>query len=394
MTAKKLLLGAAISSIAMGTTQLVSADSFTEALTTGTAKGDIRIRYESVDLDSTDSDGLTIRTRIGYKTGDLNGFSAYVEFEDVTDMLGVDDENGLIPDPEVTEVDQAFVQYKNDTLTAKLGAQVITLDGHRHVGHVGWRQDRQTFDALRVSIKASEDLSLDLTHIYQRNRIFGEAADVDSSDFLFNIGYTTPIGKLVGYGYSLDDEGRNEQSDTFGVSLNGKTDGDTKFLYALEYASQEITDAVGTVQTDYDTDYTLVELGVMTSGITAKIGYEVLGSDNGAASFTTPLATLHKFNGWADVFLGGTFNPTAMGNGLEDTYVSISGKAGGFKLAAIYHDFSANEGSADYGSEIDLLAATKFGKHYNAGIKYSAYSDDGFTGTDIDKLWLWVGASF
>ena len=34
-------------------------------------------------------------------------------------------------------------------------------------------------------------------------------------------------------------------------------------------------------------------------------GYEVLGADDGAAltSFQTPLATLHKFQGWADKFL-------------------------------------------------------------------------------------------
>src|SRR3546814_12023345 len=31
--------------------------------------------------------------------------------------------------------------------------------------------------------------------------------------------------------------------------------------------------------------------------------YEVLGSDAGVFAFQTPLATLHKFQGWADLFL-------------------------------------------------------------------------------------------
>lgn len=391
MKAKKLLLGAAISSIAMAMSQVASADAFTDAMIGGKASGDIRIRYESVENDTTDSDGLTIRTRLGYKTGDLNGFSAFVEFEDVTDMLGIDDENGFIPDPEVTEVDQAFVQYKSEVATVKFGRQVITLDGHRHVGHVGWRQDRQTFDAVRAKFTPTKDLSIDITHIYQRNRIFGEALDAESNDYLINIGYNTPVGKLVGYGYQLDDEARDEQSDTYGASFSGKTGSDSfKFLYAAEFATQEITDS----GVDFETDYTMAEIGFTASGITAKIGLEILGSDEGLASFTTPLATLHKFNGWADIFLGGTFNPTAMPNGLEDLYISAGTTLGGFKLAAIYHDFTANEGSADYGSEIDLLVAKKFGKNYNAGIKYAAYSDDGFLGSDIDKIWVWVGATF
>ncbi len=394
MKAKKLLLGAAISGVTFGVAQCsLAADTFTEALKGGKASGDIRIRYEQVDNDVTDSDGLTIRTRIGYKSGDLNGFSAFVEFEDVTDMLGIDDEDSLIPDPEVTEIDQAFIQYKSDVATVKFGRQVITLDGHRHVGHVGWRQDRQTFDAVRAMFTPAKGLSIDLTHIYQRNRIFGEAADAESNDYLINVGYKTPVGKIVGYGYQLDDELRDEQSDTYGVSFVGKTGSDSfKFLYAAEFATQEITDS----GVEFDTDYTMAELGFNTSGITAKVGLEILGSDDGLASFTTPLATLHKFNGWADVFLGGTFNPTAMPNGLEDFYVSAATKVGGYKLAAIYHDYSANEGSDDYGSEIDLVVSKSFSKNYYGGIKYAAYSDDGFTGAvgDIEKLWVWVGAKF
>jgi hypothetical protein len=35
-------------------------------------------------------------------------------------------------------------------LSGKIGRQVITMDNHRFVGHVGWRQDRQTFDALTL----------------------------------------------------------------------------------------------------------------------------------------------------------------------------------------------------------------------------------------------------
>ena len=329
---------------------------------------------------------------MGYKTADYNGFSAFAEVEDVRDVFGIDDENGLIPDPEVTEIDQAYIQYKTDDLTAKVGRQVITLDGHRYVGHVGWRQDRQTFDAARVQYAPVKGMSVDLTHIYQRNRIFGETADADSSDNLVNVSYVTSLGKLVGYAYLLDDETLVRESDTYGASFTGKYKMDSvTLLYSLEAATQEATQS----GVEYDTDYLLAELGFTLSGVTTKFGYELLGSDDGAASFTTPLATLHKFNGWADVFLGGTFTPTGMPNGLEDTYFSIGSKVGPVSLKTVYHDFSSDEGSIDYGSELDVVATMPIAKNYKLGLKYASYSDDGFNGAgDVDKLWLWVSAKF
>lgn len=364
------------------------AESLTDAIIGGTVKGDIRIRYEDVDNDNTDSDGMTIRTRLGYLTDSYADFSAYVEFEDVRDMFGIDDEEDLIPDPEVTEVDQAFLQYQNDQVTGKGGRQVITLDNHRFVGHVGWRQDRQTFDAARAQFAPMDGLAVDLTYLWKRNRIFAETQDADSDDVLLNVSYVTPVGKLVGYGYALDDDKRDEESDTFGVRFSGQADG---FSYTLEAASQEITDS----DVDFDTEYLFLEGGLTLSDITFKLGYELLGSDDGDASFTTPLATLHKFNGWADIFLGGSFDPAAMPDGLEDIYLSVSGKLAGYNLTAVYHEFSSDEGSDDYGSEIDLQASRKFGEHYNGGIKYASYSDDGFNAAgDVDKLWLWVGMNF
>ena len=127
-------------------------------------------------------------------------------------------------------------------------------------------------------------------------------------------------------------------------------------------------------------------------GLLGKVGYEVLGSDNGRGSFQTPLATLHKFNGWADKFLG-----TPAG-GLEDLYGSLSYKVGvdgplkGMKFDAVYHDFSADIGG-DYGSEIDLQVSKKFGKNYYAGLKFAHYSADGFA-TDTQKIWFTLGASY
>ena len=128
---------------------------------------DFNLRYEAVDQDNTakDASALTLRSRLNYSSASYNGFSGVVEFEDSRQIAGVNDYNdtvgnntqySVIADPETTELDQAFVQYKQDKLTAKIGRQVITLDNHRYVGHVGWRQDRQTFDAVTINYAALE----------------------------------------------------------------------------------------------------------------------------------------------------------------------------------------------------------------------------------------------
>jgi len=359
---------------------------------------DLNLRYESVDQDNAlrNADALTLRTRLTHATATYSGFSGVVEFEDSRVIAGVDNYNNtnginagiysVVADPETTELDQAYVQYKADKFTAKVGRQVITLDGHRFVGHVGWRQDRQTFDAASFIYQASDNLSGSYTYITKRNRIFAEAKDLDSKDHLLNVAYKTPVGKLVGYTYLLEtDDGTDNGIDTYGVSFTGKKDG---FLYAAEIAKQS-NDAV-----DADTTYLKLEGGYNFGKVTAKLGYESLGSDlgnnNEYVGFATPLATLHKFNGWADQFLG------TPGVGLEDIYASISTKVLGGGLTVAYHDFSSDEGSVDFGSEIDAVYAKGFAKNYKAGIKLASYSaGDADSGkVDTDKVWLFVSAKF
>ncbi len=378
---------------------ILSADEFTDALVSGKTYGDIRLRYEMVEQDNAlkDADALTVRTRLGYTTSDYEGFTATLEFEDSRVVAGMEDfnstQNGnaeysVVADPETTELDQGFLQYKSDMLIAKVGRQVITLDNHRFVGHVGWRQDRQTFDGIRFDLKPVENLSVIYAYLDERNRIFADAGDIDSKDHLFNASYTSPFGKLSAYAYFLEvDNNTDNALDTVGLRFSGSTEaGEVKILYSAEFASQEAELGMS----EAEAEYLFLEGGVNVSGITAKLAYEMLGSDDGAYGFGTPLATLHKFNGWADQFLA---TPV---QGLEDIMLTLSGKLGGGKLVVVFHEFSADESSAtvdDLGSEIDILYAKKFGKNYNAGIKYAAYSAEDVK-VDTDKLWVWLGLSF
>ena len=374
-----------------------SASATANSETKAKASIDLNLRYEAVDQDNTkkEASALTLRTRLNYTSASYNGFSAAVEVED-SRQLGVDDYNdtvgnntefSVIADPETTEVDQAFVQYKKDGITAKVGRQVLTLDNHRYVGHVGWRQDRQTFDAATVTYAALDNVKMSYSYINKRNRIFSNEKDFDSKDHLLNIAYKTSYGKLTAYSYLLEvDEGTANSLDTFGVSFNGKKD---KFSYSAEFATQD-SESGGT---DYSASYMAIQGGYSFDGVTVKLGAEVLGSDDSMYGFSTPLATLHKFNGWADQFLG---TPK---EGLVDLYASVSGKAFGGGWTVTIHDYSADEATDtvdDLGSEINAVYAKKFAKNYKAGLKYAAYSAGDSTAgkVDTDKVWIWVSAKF
>jgi len=360
---------------------------------------DLRLRYESVEQDNAleNADALTLRTRLGYETAKTQGFSALIEIENIIEII--DDfsvpqigirsgEFSTVADPENTEVDQAYIQYSANGLTAKLGRQVFTLDNHRFVGHVGWRQDRQTYDGLVLEYKPSDKWVVNASYIAQRNRIFGDDADVDSSDVILNTSYNSGYGKLVAYAYLLEvDNDPGNSLDTYGARFKGaEKTGETEFSYTLEYATQKSDNG-------FDADYLFLEGTASLSGVSAKIGYELLGSDSGQRGFTTPLATLHGLNGWADVFLN---TPDA---GLEDIYIGLSGKLLGGNWAAVYHDFSSDDslvGFRDLGDEIDLRYSRKFGENYWAGIKLASYSagDSAFNLVDTDKVWFWGRAAF
>jgi hypothetical protein len=104
---------------------------------------------------------------------------------------------------------------------------------------------------------------------------------------------------------------------------------------------------------------------------------------------------LHKFQGWADVFL------TTPNTGINDYYGSLgyAFDMGGvemidsLKLLGVYHHFDAEDTSADLGSEIDLLVAMKLYKRFTLSLKYANYSSHSFA-ADIDKLWFTVAFKY
>jgi len=299
--------------------QTFAADTFLDAIKESKPYADLRLRYEYVDQDGMqyNANAKTARLRLGFKTAEWNDFIGLVEGENVS-YIGADDYNDTVngrttyptvADPENVQVNQAWIQYGGvqDT-TIKAGRQVFTLDGHRFVGHVGWRQNNQVYDAAVITNKSIEDTTLTYGYIYNVNRIFGEqsgAGDFESNSHVFHMANTSfPIGTITFHGYLFDfgSDSPANSNQTFAVSLKGKKelDNDIVLQYYGEYANQ--SDYADNT-TDYTANYYHIAPAVVWKGLTTTVGFEVLGSDDGVKGFATPLATLHKWNGWADKFL-------------------------------------------------------------------------------------------
>lgn len=398
------LLIAAVSSLVCSVPN-VSAKTFTESMQQGSVvKVNFRTRFEDVSEDGLkDSNALTTRSRLSYQSGAWNGFGFSAEFDDVTELTNdVDyrtapsgDANNpgtaVIADPEGTEVNQGFISYTNFNNQVKYGRQRLILDNARFVGNVGWRQNEQTYDGVSWTNKTLRYTNFTYAYIKNVNRIFGEdnviQGDHNHNSHVLNLSYSGfDAGKLIAYAYLLDVENpivaKGASSDTFGVRWQSAVHG--MLQYNLEYAKQSDAGALGV----FDAEYLLAEGTLNISRFAFTGGYELLGSDDGAYGFSTPLATLHAFQGWADKFLA---TPAA---GLEDKYLKVGFTAIGTQFLVGYHKFDSDVGSLDYGDEVDFSVSKKVGAVVWTA-KYADFSmGDVAAYKDTTKFWLMADWNF
>lgn len=398
------------------------------ALADGKLNVNVRARYEQADEEGVktitkDSYAPTIRTRVGYTTAPLYGFQAMVEGVNVSAIgpehnYNAAGSNGqgarpVVADPPLTRVDQAWVAYSYQKwISAKAGQQQINLDNQRFVGDVGWRQNMQTYDAVTVGSEPVKDLNLYYGYVWDVHRVFGDVSglpaantDFDSSSHLINLSYSGwKYGRFVGYTYLLDLKnagGAANSCATYGGYFAGQAGVSSSVAvdYRAEFAWQT---QYGDSTLDYGADYYNLEAGVSVKPFAFGGGYEDLGSGantgvgGGRASFRTPLATLHAFNGWDDIFL------TTPTDGLCDLYgyaqITLPAQ---IPVRFVYHKYDADYGGGDYGQEFDLVGSRKFGKYWTVLLKYAYYQGQDTpspsltaANVDVQKFWAQVEFNF
>ncbi len=363
----------------------------------------IRWRFEYVDQqDKEISRGDPIRLRLGYLTPKWFKFQGFAEFEGNTPVFlnnynslrNGKTEYAVIADPAEAELNQGWLAFSGipDTVV-KAGRQKIVYNNHRFIGNVGWRQMEQTFDAAGITNQTLGNSDFKFALVWNARTITSKNVNM-TSPFL-NLGYTFPeIGKLTAYGYWLDyDDDHNSgpfpfafSTQTYGIRFNGSTSvvENLNLLYTAEYAYQ--ADYKNNPR-DYNANYfhfsggiKIPKAGAGFSDITAKIGWEYLGSDKGVG-LQTPLGTNHAFQGWADQFL------TTPPDGVVDLYGALGTTLWGVNMLGVYHQFDAAEGSTDYGHEINAQVTKKFSEHYSLLAAYANYFANDFK-TDTWKFWL------
>ena len=369
---------------------------------------DYRLRYELVDqqgpLPVVDhAHAVTSRLRAGFETAPLldtrllaEGEWSLAVVEHYNDTTNDEVWYPVVADPETIELNR--LQLANASIpqtTVTLGRQRITLDDQRFFGNVGWRQNEQTMDSLRVENKSVRDLTINAAYVIQVNRVFGNRSrqqDEDGDTAALHFAYPTPLGTLSMFGYWVEFESRDQfSSQTYGLRFAGKKSFEPVIAhYAASYAVQadayDYRAAAPLTGDDYVAHYFLGEAAVEWKGLRGGLSYEYLGADDGDQAFQTPLATLHKFQGWTDKFL------TTPGNGVADLYIPIQylfGDAGMLEkitAQAIYHTFDSAAGDMDYGDEIDVQLATTI-KGVTVTLKYADYFADEFA-TDTRKAWV------
>jgi hypothetical protein len=362
-----------------------------------------RLRYEGVDQDgiAAEADAITSRIRAAFETGSVGGTSLLGEvvwvadiIEDFNSTLNGQSQYPVVADPgDFAAVNRfALTNRSLDRTALTLGRQRIVLDDSRFVGNVGWRQNEQTYDGLR-SQTDGERFDVDVAYITQVNRVFGPDSPVgrfNGDILLANVSTNFDFGKLTAFAYGVElDEAAAMSSNTIGLRLSGsRALGPLVGLYTASFATQ--SDA-GSNPASYDENYILLEGGIRADKVTVALGYEVLGG-NGVNAISTPLATLHAFQGWGDKFLA---TPAA---GMQDSYLRLayqSGAIGPFQslsVVGVFHDFEAEAGSMRYGDELDWSLVARTGP-MTLTVKYAGDDAAGLL-TDTDKFWVSMDYAF
>lgn len=366
---------------------------FIDAVKQSSVSTQFRYRLEYVEQDNALDDAIasTLRSRLSVNTGKAYGFSALLQVDNVS-LLGNDNYNStvngktdysVVADPKGTDINQALLRYQNDNgTTISAGRQLVNHLNQRFLGGVGWRQNEQTLDGYRLQQTFNANISAELGYYHNVNRVFGpKGAGADQGGSINTAllqWQLTPAHQLATFGYDFDfDNWVVRSSRTYGVDYQGKLTSGPKLSWQLALAKQ---DDAHNAPLSFSHHYHRFSLSWALDNLTLQAGQERLAGD-GQSAFQTPLATLHAFSGFADVFLN------TPNNGLRDNWLEAKTKLNDFALSLAYHRFDSDLGSAKYGDEWNASAGYSVNQQLSALLKLAYYNADTLA-SDTTKVWL------
>ncbi|MFC6439781.1 hypothetical protein [Bowmanella sp. JS7-9] len=374
-------------------TSSVLANDVSTALQQSKVSANFRYRLEHVEQDNALDDAIasTLRSRLTVTTGKAYGFSALVQLDNVS-LLANDNYNStyngktgysVVADPKGTDINQALLSYQTEQGTSfSAGRQLVNHGNQRFLGGVGWRQNEQTLDGYRLQHSFAEKVNLELGHYYNVNRIFGPKGAAADQHGNFNTlsaqWQANAEHKFMVFGYDFEfDNWAARSSRTLGLDYQGKVAALPQLSWHLAVAQQD--DAHNATQ-DFSHNYHRISLNWAFSGVTLQVGQERLAGD-GQSAFQTPLATLHAFSGFADMFLN------TPNGGLRDNWLKLNTKFKDVGLMLSYHQFDSDTSSVSYGDEWNTVASYNLNAQLSGMLKLARYNADTL-GVDTTKVWL------
>ena len=364
---------------------------------------DGRLRFETADQAgfAQTAEALTWRHRIGFNFSFGSGWNVLVEGEHVAHLM--DDFNDtvsgntafpVIADPEATELNRLQLRYQAEGRDFTVGRQRLVIGDSRYVGNVGYRQNEQTFDAVRLDFETAGGFEFGYAYLDRVHRIFGDdspAGEWDLDTHLVTASTELGAGTVSFTGLWFENQDvPGLSSQTLAIQWSHAHALESgQFDYFVEYATQ--SDYGNATGPGYDLSALRLQLRLRGERFGGWIGLESL-EGNGTRGFATPLATLHKFQGFADVFLG------TPANGVRDLYVGGSAGLGdGFlfdnrSVNVIWHDFEAENGGADLGSEFNIVFNGRVTERVGFQLKYADF--DGANGGPASRERLALALSY
>jgi len=390
-----------------------AADGLLDAIRHGKSMTNFRLRHEHVDQANRPetANALTLRSLVGWQTADFHDFSLAAQLIDVAKFRDDYDERDqgipqtgraghpIIADPDVTDVNQLYLDWKGlDRTRIRLGRQQVNLDNTRFIGDIGFRQVMQVFDGVSLLNSSLPDTELYAAHFHRVRQVSARHRQ-GALDIAHARHRLSATASLTAYGYFADFENptvapinvfgpdTDQSSKTLGLRLDGShvLSGAWKLPYTAEYARQ--TDHADG-DSRIDAHYARLGGGAMFDGWYLRFDYERLSSNDGRYAFQTPFGTNHLFQGWADLFL------VTPAQGMRDRYLSFGGKPlASLQLSGEYHVFKSDQGSIDYGKELDLAIAYSVNDRLQAKLEYARFREDDRLADparkpDTEKLWL------
>ena len=343
------------------------------------------------------------RTRLNFDYKHTDRLHLYISLQNVNvwgqaqQIQAVDKTGGM-------SVFEAYAEFPLvNTLSAKVGRQMIVLDDDRIFGSLDWHPAGRSHDAVNLNWTPSEKLTLRGFFAYnQSGSTVTPTLDVNTPS---GQNFTPKLGQdyqhlqalhahysiseahqlsllFANLGYRTNDSA-DQNMQTFGAHYTGKSN---QLSYGASAYLQTGKNTQGTEKSAYmfavNAGYKFSPIFGLTAGVDYLSGNASDDTSGKDKKFNPFSGTNHKFYGFMDYYYVG-FTPSV---GLLNPYLTANVRTGEkSNLSATFHYFApaakfevGGKKHSSYGSEIDLVYNLKVQPFIGLQVGYSTYfANDG-----------------